>query len=390
MILGNVKTMIQKAIVGKADKTELPQNLSDLNNDLDLATSEDLNLKVDKVSGKELSSNDFTSTYKNKLDNFKWFMIDDIDMIPVSLQNTTEYEAYIQQKTEQTFLSLIDENSFQEALENYINSCKFATFANIQCINSSLVNEGLFFISFIPPLSWGTVEEYRHYICQYNIRGNNKNLFVSCINQINDLDDFLDTKLDSFQGVANSGKYLKIDSNGYVVCSSAPNETGNIDLSNYVEKSSVTGLIKNDGSIDRNEYLSKHQEDYSNMNVVINSNGFVDFEEKVKVPNYGYIDDNFNLNLLYIEIVSFEYDELASEGTDSLKILIQDETGSPLEGIFVDFIKQSAPGTEEELIETVTTDSRGYAGIDYTDNSSSVFIARISDTIEERIRRHDI
>ena len=137
-------------------------------------------LKVDKVSGKALSSNDFTSTYKNKLDNFKWFMIDDIEMIPFSLQNTTEYEAYIQQRTEQTFLSLIDENDFQEALENYINSCKFATFANIQCVNSSLVNEGLFFISFIPPSSWDTVEEYRHYICQYN----NLDSYITLVHEV--------------------------------------------------------------------------------------------------------------------------------------------------------------------------------------------------------------
>lgn len=387
MILGNIKTMIQEAISGKADKTELPQNLSDLNNDLDLISSEDLNSKVDKVTGKGLSSNDFTSTYKDKLDNFKWFMITTGDVIPSSLQNTQEYQAYIQSGSSENFLAIFDKNTVDEVLNEYINSTRFFAFAGLSYANGVLLNEGLFFVSFLIPQSWHYTEEYFHYACQFSIRGTRKLFFISRINQMGDLNSLLNSKVDSFQGVANSGKYLKIDSNGYIICSSAPNETGNIDLSNYIEKSNVSGLVKNDGSVDTNEYIKKSQSNHSNTNVVVNSNGQIDFEEKVSVPNYGYIDDNFNLNLLYIEIVSFEYESEAS-GQDNLKILIQDETGSPLEGIFVDFIKQTSSGTEEQLIETVTTNSMGYAGIEYTDNSSSVFIARISDTIEERITRN--
>ena len=387
MILGNIKTLIQEAISGKADKTELPHNLSDLNNDLDLITDEDLNLKVDKVTGKGLSSNDFVNAYKDKLDNFKWFMITTADLIPTSLRETQEYADYIQSGDADDFLAIFDKNNFEEVFNEYINSTRFFSFAGLLYANETLLNDGLFFVSFLIPQSWHYTEEYFHYVCQFSIRGARKLFFISKINQMEDIDSILDNKVDSFQGVANSGKYLKIDSNGYIICSSAPNEAGNIDLSNYVEKSSVVGLIKNDGSVDTNIYIKKNQSNFSNTNVVVNSNGQIDFEEKVSVPNYGYIDDNFNLNLLYIEIVSFEYDDETS-GQDNLKILIQDETASPLEGIFVDFLKQSSPGTEEQLIETVTTNSMGYAGIEYTDNSSSVFIARISDTIEERITRN--
>lgn len=46
-------------------------NTSDANKPISTKQQEALDKKVDKVSGKGLSTNDFTDTYKNKLDNYK-------------------------------------------------------------------------------------------------------------------------------------------------------------------------------------------------------------------------------------------------------------------------------------------------------------------------------
>ena len=45
----------------------IPQKISDLVNDSDFATVDDLNAKVDKVEGKDLSTNDFTDNFKNDI-----------------------------------------------------------------------------------------------------------------------------------------------------------------------------------------------------------------------------------------------------------------------------------------------------------------------------------
>ena len=60
MILDNIDDRITERISEKADKSELPKNLSDLNDDVNLATKEDLSLKVDKEDDKGLSTHDFT------------------------------------------------------------------------------------------------------------------------------------------------------------------------------------------------------------------------------------------------------------------------------------------------------------------------------------------
>ena len=362
MILGNIKDMIQAATQGI------------------------FQTKVDKVEGKGLSTNDFANTYKNKLNNFKWFMITTANLIPTSLRETEEYTTYVQDSTEENFLNIFDKNDFEEVFREYINSSRFFTFAELDYIVDTLSNDGLFFVSFLVPSSWGKDETYLHYICQFNISGNRKLFFISRLNQSDGLTSILNSKVDSFQGVENSGKYLKIDSNGNVVCSSAPNEAGNIDLSNYIEKSNVSGLVKNDGSIDRNVYIKKSQSSYANKNVVVNALGEIDFENKPVTPNYGYIDDNFNLNVLYLEISLFQYNSMANENEDNLIITVSDELDNPLEGIYVDFYKQATSSSDEQLIETVVTDSNGIASTIYEDDNSQFLIARVSDTIEEKIQ----
>lgn len=70
MILKNIKDFIQEAV---------PNSFSDLTDDLGLVSS--LNNKVDKVTGKGLSSNDFSNTYKAQLDGLDADLAELEDMI---------------------------------------------------------------------------------------------------------------------------------------------------------------------------------------------------------------------------------------------------------------------------------------------------------------------
>ena len=80
--LSGNKTLDNLGIQAKGDyalKSNIPTKISQLTNDSgfltahqdisNLATKSELNNKVDKVSGKQLSTNDFTTTLKNKLDS---------------------------------------------------------------------------------------------------------------------------------------------------------------------------------------------------------------------------------------------------------------------------------------------------------------------------------
>ena len=63
--------------------------------------------------------------------------------------------------------------------------------------------------------------------------------------------------------------YLDDEKNNQIIIT---NGGGEVDLSNYIQKSSITGLVKNDGSIDSNDYVTS-QELYENalINYVVTS-----------------------------------------------------------------------------------------------------------------------
>lgn len=63
--------------------------------------------------------------------------------------------------------------------------------------------------------------------------------------------------------------YLDDEKNNQIIIT---NGGGEVDLSNYIQKSSITGLVKNDGSIDSNDYVT-NQELYENtlINYVVTS-----------------------------------------------------------------------------------------------------------------------
>ena len=65
----------------------------------------------------------------------------------------------------------------------------------------------------------------------------------------------IDAELSDVVRTSNTTGLLKndgtVDTNTYL--------TEHQSLSNYIEKSSTTGLVKNDGTIDTNTYLTEHQ-----------------------------------------------------------------------------------------------------------------------------------
>ncbi len=335
-ILKNIKDMILEQIQDKANRSELPTRISDLDNDLNLVTEEDLSLKVDREDDKGLSTNDFTDDLFFKLKNFfyesNFYFIE--TMIDYLNQHETFNAIYTDEKTD-----IYTENPTLETINSLFGSPE------------QIINDYYTYIKFdedpvrfaIIPIE---VEETLFKVYIYMNNGNDRMVL-----------DLMETNVDP---------------------SIMP------DLSDYIQTSNTSGLIKNDGTIDTKQYLDTNQQNHSNKNVVVNSNGEIDFEDKPINPNYGYIDDNFNLNLLYLEITNLSY-LVASDDTYSFVASIKDEFGNGLEGIYVDFFSQ-VEGEEEDLIETVTTDSNGIASTEDISISNGVqIIARISDTIEKRI-----
>lgn len=75
---------------------------------------------------------------------------------------------------------------------------------------------------------------------------------------------------------ATNGNFAALDSNGNLIDSGHKHSdylTQHQDLTNYVQKSQTAGLLKNDGTVDTNTYLTQHQDisgkaDKSEMSVV--------------------------------------------------------------------------------------------------------------------------
>ena len=77
-----------------------------------------------------------------------------------------------------------------------------------------------------------------------------------------DLDDKLGEKADKVDN-PTSGNFAALDANGNIVDSGHKHSdylTQHQSLANYIQKSSTSGLVKNDGTIDTNTYLTQHQD----------------------------------------------------------------------------------------------------------------------------------
>lgn len=106
-------------------------------------------------------------------------------------------------------------------------------------------------------------------------------------------------------------------------------------LTNYIQKSQIQGLIKNDGTIDTNNYLTK--------------------ETAPKIYNYGFVDSNLVLHLIYIDTeVSITKTIIQTGESSQITILVTDEEGNPLEDIPVDLYANGV-----KVGQTVDTNANG-------------------------------
>ena len=80
--------------------------------------------------------------------------------------------------------------------------------------------------------------------------------------------------------VGDTGVLLYLDdekNNQIIITNGGSSGGGEVDLSNYIQKSSITGLVKNDGSIDSNDYVTS-QELPSKTSDLINDSSFTTLE----------------------------------------------------------------------------------------------------------------
>lgn len=89
---------------------------------------------------------------------------------------------------------------------------------------------------------------------------------------------------------ATNGNFAALDSNGNLIDSGHKHSdylTQHQDLSNYVQKSQTTGLLKNDGTVDTTQYLTQHQD----------ISGKADKNEMSVVPGTGVNADKTTITL---------------------------------------------------------------------------------------------
>ena len=151
-----------------------------------------------------------------------------------------------------------------------------------------------------------------------------------------------------------------IDTNNYL--------TQHQSLTDYIQKSQVPGLIRNDGTIDTNNYLTQHQSltnyvQKSQTTGLIKNDGTIDTNEYLteetatKSPNYGFIDSNLVLYLMYIETeISTAKAVMQSGETNQITAIVVDANGDRLENIPVEFYIDGV-----KVGQTTNTNSNGIA-----------------------------
>lgn len=89
--------------------------------------------------------------------------------------------------------------------------------------------------------------------------------------------------------------YLDDEKNNQIIIT---NGGGEVDLSNYIQKSSITGLVKNDGSIDSNDYVTS-QELPSKTSDLINDSSFTTLQAVYPVGSIYMSINNTNPSVLF-------------------------------------------------------------------------------------------
>ena len=89
-----------------------------------------------------------------------------------------------------------------------------------------------------------------------------------------------------------------ITNGGAVAGGGSAGTGGEVDLSNYIQKSSIAGLVKNDGSIDSNDYVTS-QELPSKTSDLINDSSFTTLQAVYPVGSIYMSINNTNPSILF-------------------------------------------------------------------------------------------
>ena len=85
-----------------------------------------LDLKVDKVEGKGLSTEDFTTALKNKLEHINWSDIEDKPTIPTKTSDLTNDSGYISTESDPVFSASPSANITSQDITNWNNKSDFS------------------------------------------------------------------------------------------------------------------------------------------------------------------------------------------------------------------------------------------------------------------------
>lgn len=238
---GHVKTINGLTQSSHADGTALSAYQGKVLNDA-------INNKVDKVSGKGLSTNDFTTAYKNKIDqlgedlgsiNLDWDSITQKpSSYPPTAHNHDASDVLENDNSDYSFLT-VPTGTAQHDINLDIDSALNTLDTALEDKISKSETVGLV-------KNDGTIDT-NTYATSSDLSYAANSLGQGLTSTTNALNNCI-RKSQTSGFVKNDGS---IDTNTYVLSSA---------LSNYVQKSTTRGLIKNDGSIDTNTYLTQHQD----------------------------------------------------------------------------------------------------------------------------------
>lgn len=223
-----------------------------------LGIKSDLDNKVDKVVGKDLSSNDFTDAYKESLTQIPL----DISALQGSLLTIqTALAGKADTSAIPTKTSELTNDSDFAVDSNYVHTDKNYTAADQTALQTTIPLE-------ITQLQ-GSLLTKAPQATTYT-----KTEVDTLIGAVSSLDIKVVTALPttniskstiylvpkSSAGTNNTyDEYICLDTTTTPATWEKIGDT-EIDLSNYIQKSSTSGLVKNDGSIDTNTYLTSHQD----------------------------------------------------------------------------------------------------------------------------------
>ena len=287
-----VKNALENVFV---KKTDIQNNLTstDINKPLSANQGKILNTnKVDKISGKSLSTNDFTNTYKTKLDNLDTLLENKANNTHThgNLQNdgsigtsnnvnknvitdgngkiTTEDKPTIPTKTSDLTNDGDGSNVFVKDSDSRLTNSRTPTSHS----HGNITNNGRVTVDY------DTIIPGPALIADNNDDGTLKtgllsNAYISDRSSLQNINHSLDGNETSQENVN-----ILIDA-----------KIGDISgaLNNKINKSSTKGLVKNDGSIDTTSYLSSLPS-HTHDTATLETDGFLSKQDKAKLDNLSY------------------------------------------------------------------------------------------------------